>query len=105
MGIDVVSPGELHTAVRAGFPMENAFFHGNCKTDDDIRFAITHRIGWFVCDNADELDAIDAEAARQGIRQKILLRLAPGPVWAPITGPTLWMTTRLAPIFCTCSAM
>ena len=78
MGIDVVSPGELHTAVRAGFPMENAFFHGNCKTDDDIRFAITHRIGWFVCDNADELDAIDAEAARQGIRQKILLRLAPG---------------------------
>ena len=78
MGIDVVSPGELHTAVRAGFPMENTFFHGNCKTDDDIRFAITHRIGWFVCDNADELDAIDAEAARQGIRQKILLRLAPG---------------------------
>ena len=78
MGVDVVSPGELYTAVKAGFPMENAYFHGSSKTDGDIRFAMEHRIGYFICDNADELDAIDAEAARQGICQKILLRLAPG---------------------------
>ena len=78
MGIDVVSAGELYTAVRAGFPMENAYFHGNSKTDFDIRFAIENRTGYFVCDNADELDAIDAEAGRQGIRQKVLLRLTPG---------------------------
>lgn len=78
MGVDVVSSGELHTAVKAGFPMENAFFHGNSKTDRDIRFAMENRIGYFVCDNAYELDALDAEAARQGICQKILLRLAPG---------------------------
>lgn len=78
MGIDVVSSGELYTAVRAGFPMENAFFHGNSKTDADIRFAIEHGIGYFVCDNVDELDAIDREAARKGICQKILLRLSPG---------------------------
>ncbi|MBO5953750.1 MAG: diaminopimelate decarboxylase [Oscillospiraceae bacterium] len=78
MGVDVVSSGELYTAVKAGFPMENAYFHGSSKTDADIRFAMENRIGCFVCDNADELDAIDAEAGRQGIRQKILLRLAPG---------------------------
>ena len=78
MGIDVVSSGELYTAARAGFPLENAFFHGNSKTDADIRFAIEHGIGYFVCDNADELDAIDREAARKGICQKILLRLSPG---------------------------
>ena len=78
MGVDVVSPGELYTAVKAGFPMENAYFHGSSKTDGDISFAMKHRVGYFVCDNADELDAIDGEAARQGIRQKILLRLAPG---------------------------
>ena len=78
MGIDVVSSGELHTAVRAGFPMERAYFHGNSKSDFDIRFAMEHGIGHFVCDNADELDAIDAEAARQGICQKVLLRLTPG---------------------------
>ncbi len=78
MGVDVVSVGELYTAVQAGFPMENAYFHGSSKTDEDIRFAMENRIGFFVCDNADELDAIAAEAARQGICQKVLLRLAPG---------------------------
>ena len=78
MGVDVVSSGELYTAVRAGFPMENAYFHGTSKTDADIRFAMEHKIGYFVCDNLYELAAIDAEAARQGIRQKILLRFAPG---------------------------
>lgn len=78
MGIDVVSSGELHTAVRAGFPMENAYFHGNSKSDFDIRYAMEHGIGHFVCDNADELDAIDAEAAWQGKCQKVLLRLTPG---------------------------
>ena len=78
MGIDVVSSGELHTAVRAGFPMENAFFHGNSKTDRDISYAMENGLGYFVCDNADELNAIDAEAARRGIRQKILLRITPG---------------------------
>ncbi len=78
MGVDVVSPGELYTAAQAGFPMENVFFHGSSKTDADIRFAMEQGVGFFVCDNADELDAIDAEAARQGICQKVLLRLAPG---------------------------
>lgn len=78
MGIDVVSSGELHTAVRAGFPMKKAFFHGNSKTDADICFAMENGLGYFVCDNADELNAINAEAARQGIQQKVLLRLTPG---------------------------
>lgn len=78
MGIDVVSSGELYTAWKAGFPMEKAYFHGNNKTDFDISFAMEHGVGCFVCDNMDELDAIDAEAGRRGIRQKVLLRLTPG---------------------------
>lgn len=78
MGVDVVSAGELYTAVKAGFPMENAYFHGNSKTDADIRFAMENGIGYFVCDSMDELTAINAEAARRGIRQKVLLRLTPG---------------------------
>ena len=78
MGVDVVSIGELYTAKAAGFPVENAYFHGNSKTDRDIRFAMEQGIGHFVCDNADELTAIDAEAARQGRKQKLLLRLTPG---------------------------
>ena len=78
MGVDVVSAGELFTADHAGFPMENAFFHGNSKTDAGIAMAMDKGIGYFICDNADELCAIDAEARRRGIRQKVLLRLSPG---------------------------
>ena len=78
MGIDVVSSGELFTAVRGGFPLENAYFHGNSKTDADIAFAMDHGLGCFVCDNEDELNAINEEAGKRGIRQKILLRLTPG---------------------------
>lgn len=78
MGVDIVSSGELYTAVAAGFPLEEAYFHGNNKTDEDIRFAMDNHMGHFVCDNMEEMDAIDAEAGKRGIRQKILLRLTPG---------------------------
>ncbi len=78
MGVDVVSPGELYTALQADFPMENVYFHGNNKTNADIKFAIENKIGYFVCDNLDELDAIDQTAKEYGITQKILLRLTPG---------------------------
>lgn len=78
MGIDVVSPGELYTALKAGFPMENAYFHGNNKTDEDIAFAIESGIGYFVCDNIEELKAIDKEAKKCGKKQKILIRITPG---------------------------
>ncbi len=78
MGIDVVSPGELYTALKAGFPLEKAFFHGNNKTDEDVSFAIANNIGYFVCDNIEELKAIDKVAKKVGKIQKILLRITPG---------------------------
>lgn len=76
--IDIVSVGELYTAVTAGFPMERAFFHGNNKTDSDIEFAIENGVGYFVVDNEDELYAVDRCASKRGIVQKILLRVTPG---------------------------
>ena len=78
IGTDIVSSGELFTAVCAGFPMERAFFHGNNKTDFDIEYAIEHRIGYFIVDSIEELTLIDEYAEKAGIRQKILLRLTPG---------------------------
>jgi len=78
MGVDVVSSGELYTALQAGFDPGRIYFHSNNKTDADIRYAISGGIGWFVVDNAEELCVIEAEAAAQGIRQKVLLRLTPG---------------------------
>ncbi len=78
MGIDVVSSGEICTALRAGFPLNKAFFHSNNKTDRDIEYAISNGIGYFVVDNAEELYAIDAIAGKHGICQPVILRLTPG---------------------------
>ena len=78
MAIDLVSSGEVCTAMKAGFPMERSFFHGNNKTDFDITYAMDCGVGHFVVDNLYELEAVNDEAARRGIRQKILLRLTPG---------------------------
>ena len=78
MGVDVVSSGEIYTAVSAGFPMEKAYFHSNNKTDADISYAIDNGIGYFVVDNREELDAIQRIATEKGICQKVLLRLTPG---------------------------
>ncbi len=78
MGADVVSSGELYTALRGGMPPELLFFHGNNKTDDDIRYGISKKVGYFVCDNTDELLALQTEAERQGTVQKVLLRITPG---------------------------
>ena len=78
IGTDIVSSGELFTAVSAGFPMERAFFHGNNKTDFDIEYAIENGIGYFIADGIEELERIDEYAGKAGIRQKILLRITPG---------------------------
>ncbi len=78
LGVDVVSAGEFYTAMQAGFPMEKAYFHGNSKTDQAIRFTVENGIGYIVADNYEELDAIQRIATELGKKQKILLRLTPG---------------------------
>lgn len=78
IGIDVVSGGELYTAIAAGFDVSKAFFHGNNKTNDEISFAMDNGIGFFVVDSKKELEEINREAAKRKIRQKILLRITPG---------------------------
>ncbi len=78
MGIDVVSSGEIYTANAAGYPLENAYFHGNNKTDEDINYAIDCGVGYFVADNFEELDAINSICKARGIVQDILIRITPG---------------------------
>lgn len=78
MGVDVVSAGEIATAKSAGFDLALAYFHGNNKTDAEIRFAMESGVGYFVVDNEEEIDAIDQIGAEIGKAQKILLRITPG---------------------------
>ena len=78
MGIDVVSSGEIYTALKAGFNMENSYFHSNNKTDRDIEFAIENGVGYFVVDNIEELKVINETSGKKSIKQKVLLRITPG---------------------------
>ena len=78
MGIDVVSPGEIYTALSAGFDLSCAYYHSNNKSDEDILFALDAGVGYFVADGEDEILAIDHLAGEKRIRQKVLLRITPG---------------------------
>ena len=78
IGIDVVSGGELYTALKAGFPADKIYMHGNNKLSYEISEALDAGIGCIVADSYLELDKIDAECEKRGIRQKVLLRINPG---------------------------
>ena len=78
LGIDCVSGGELYTAKSADFPAERIYFHGNNKTDADLRQALEMGVGTIVVDGDEELEALDALARSLGRTQKILLRITPG---------------------------
>ncbi len=78
MSIDLVSSGEIATAMAAKFPMERSYFHGNNKTDFDIAYAMDCGVGCFVADSIYELELLNQEAQRRGKVQKVLLRLTPG---------------------------
>ncbi len=78
LGIDVVSGGELYTALKAKFPMEKVYFHGNNKTNDEIELAVKHGVGRIVVDNVYELGRLDAISAKYKKKTKILFRIKPG---------------------------
>lgn len=78
VSLDVVSGGELYTAMKAGFPMDKVYFHGNNKTEDEIIMGIENRVGRFVVDNYHELRLINKHAGAKGIVQNILFRVSPG---------------------------
>lgn len=78
LGLDIVSSGELFTAMRAGFPLDKVFFHGNNKTAEDIDYAVKNGIGYFMVDNKDELARINEIAAKNGVCQKVIIRVTPG---------------------------
>jgi diaminopimelate decarboxylase len=78
LSLDVVSDGELYTALQAGFPSERIHFHGNNKTPMEIEMAIDAKIGCFVVDNFVELHLLNAIAAEKDQKVKILFRVTPG---------------------------
>ena len=78
MGVDVVSGGELYTAISAGFPAEKIYFHGNNKTEGEIRLAIENKVGRIIVDNVNELETIERVSGEMGVTTDILFRIKPG---------------------------
>lgn len=78
MSLDVVSGGELYTALQAGFPAGRIHFHGNNKTEEELVMALEANIGCFVVDNFFELEVLHDLAQERGQKVNILLRVTPG---------------------------
>lgn len=78
LGLDVVSEGELYTAVSAGFPTEKIVFHGNNKKYSELQLAVEHDLGAVVVDNFTELKTLDNIAGKFSKTVRIMLRIKPG---------------------------
>lgn len=78
LGLDAVSIGELYTAVKAGFDPAKIGFHGNNKTDDELRYAVEIGVGHIIVDNISELHRLEKIAAELGKKPHIMFRIKPG---------------------------
>ncbi|MGI9951859.1 diaminopimelate decarboxylase [Moorellaceae bacterium AZ2] len=78
LGLDVVSGGELYTALKAGFPPHRIYFHGNNKSHAELLMALEAGVGRIVVDNFFELEVLSRLARKRGQKVPILLRLTPG---------------------------
>jgi len=78
LSLDVVSGGELYTAIAAGFPVDRIHFHGNNKSREELEMALEHEIGCIVVDNFFELDLLKTISKEKSAHVNILLRVTPG---------------------------
>lgn len=78
MGIDVVSGGELYTAIKVDFPTWKIHFHGNNKTIEELTLAVNNDVGRIVIDNKEELKNLNNIAFNKNKICNILLRIKPG---------------------------
>lgn len=77
MWFDAVSGGELHLLLTSGVNPKHIIFHGNAKTEREIREGVSADVGYFVIDSISEIDRLDVEAGRQGKKQEVLVRINP----------------------------
>lgn len=76
--MDVVSGGELYTAMKAGFPAERIELNGNNKSVEELELAVEYGIGRIIVDGLDELEIIEAICREKGKKADILYRVTPG---------------------------
>ncbi|TGY17743.1 diaminopimelate decarboxylase [Lactobacillus intestinalis] len=75
---DVVSAGELYTAMKANFPMERVSFHGNNKSKEELEMAVKNHVGKIMIDNFYEIDLLSQVLEEQDSEINVMLRITPG---------------------------
>lgn len=75
---DVVSAGELYTALKAHFPTERISFHGNNKSLFEIEMAVKNHVGKIIIDNFHEIKLLDKVLREQDTKINVMLRITPG---------------------------
>ena len=78
LGLDVVSIGELYTAVKAGFDVSKIGFHGNNKTNEELEYAVDVKVGHIIVDNISELLRLEEIAKSKNAKPDIMFRIKPG---------------------------
>lgn len=78
LSIDVVSEGELYTALKAGVYPDNIIFHGNNKLDEELEMAIDSGVATIVLDNFDEAKRLSKILEEKNRVVSVLLRVNPG---------------------------
>lgn len=78
LGLDVVSGGELYTALQSKMPVDHIYFHGNNKSPEELDLAFKSGIEHIICDNLMELEVIHALAHQYQQEMNIMLRLNVG---------------------------
>ncbi|MGI6119421.1 MAG: diaminopimelate decarboxylase [Desulfosporosinus sp.] len=78
LGLDVVSGGELYTALQADFPAARIYYHGNNKSREELAMAINAGVGRIVVDNFYEMSILNELAQEMNRKVDILLRVTPG---------------------------
>lgn len=76
-GMDLVSGGELHRALKIGVPPDMCVYAGVGKTDAEIRMAIQHGVGWFNVESEAEFENISAIAQNMNATCQAALRVNP----------------------------
>ena len=75
---DVVSAGELYTAMKANFPMERISFHGNNKSKEELEMGVKNHVGKIIIDNFYEIDLLRRVLEEQDSKINVMLRITPG---------------------------
>ncbi|RLL48157.1 diaminopimelate decarboxylase [Oceanobacillus piezotolerans] len=76
--LDVISEGELFTALKADYPTERIHLHGNNKSVSELTMAIENNIGCIVVDNFRDIELLDRLTAEHGKDVHVLMRVTPG---------------------------